>query len=45
MSNSFKNPGYDSEDKYFHDADLEKIKAIRESREANKKALEKKCTG
>ena len=41
MSNSLNKPGYDLEDKYFHDADLEKIKAIRETREANKKALEK----
>ncbi len=41
MSNSLGNSGYDMETRYFHDADQEKIKTIREKRAATKKALAK----
>ncbi|MCH2205124.1 MAG: zf-TFIIB domain-containing protein [Lentisphaerales bacterium] len=41
MSNSLGNSGYDLEDKYFHNSEKEKLKTVREAREATKKALAK----
>ena len=41
MSNSFKESGYDLEERFFHKSEIEKIKSIRDARSATKKASAK----
>mgnify|MGYP001450663418 CR=1 FL=1 len=40
-SNPLSDSGYDVEGRFFHEAEKEKLKTVREAREATKKALEK----
>ena len=40
-SNPLHDSGYDVEGRYFHEAEQEKLKTIRDARDANRKALEK----